>query len=325
MHIAETFGPTDDIPAAKIITFEGEARSGKGTSVRAVHEQLTAEGREVVVIDQGQKFRTLAKLALDQKINLADQRAVSDFLDRPATRPAMLELLASLGDKDETEINALLYTQEVGTGSAYVAQNAASHPLAVGLLFDQVRHAVLRGADTILIDGRSMEKYGRQMAEEKIAQFVMGFYFRCDASIAARRQTGIFMDIGAMDDAKKLQLFDAIIKIGDRNRQDTLREVDPMLEPENAYPLHPGRFMADDDAYVHAETLNALLSGMVSINTSYTRSVEEMTQPVVALATHALGLHDGERQRFRRDPGLWSDFEEFEDPRRSSRVLRVVA
>jgi cytidylate kinase len=320
MHIAETFGPTDTIPKTKIITFEGEARSGKGTSVRAVHDQLIKENRQVVVIDQGQKFRVLAKLALDRGVILQDQAAVTVFLRDPATRPNMLELLGSLKSMDTEAINALLYTQDVSSGSAQIAQNANAHPLAVGLLFDQVEKAVEDDADTVLIDGRSMEKYGRQMAEQKKAQFVVGFYFRCDASIAARRTTGIFVDMDAMSVEEKLRLLEAITKIGDRNRQDTHREVDPMLEPGNAYPLHAADFAANDTEFVHQATLDALLSGMVSMNTSYTRSVEEMTEPVVAIATRALSLHDTELERFTAERKLWSDFKEFDDPRRTATV-----
>ncbi len=316
MHIAETFKPADTIPKTKIITFEGEARSGKGTSVRVVQARLLTDGRSVLVIDQGQKFRVLAKLAQDRSVELQDQTAVTGFLRNPGTRPAMLKLLTSLKTMKSDEVNALLYTQAVSMGSAQIAQNADAHPLAVGLLFDEVQQAVNDSIDTVLIDGRSMEKYGRQMAEQKKAQFVMGFYFRCDASIAARRTTGIFVDMDAMSVDEKLVLLEAITKIGDRNRQDTLREVDPMLEPANAYPLHVADFAVNDVRHVRQATLDALLSGMVSINTSYTRSVEEMTEPVVMLAAQALDLHDSEADRLAKNPKLWATFEEFGDPRR---------
>jgi len=115
---------------------------------------------------------------------------------------------------------------------------------------------------------------------------------------------------------EKLVLLEAITKIGDRNRQDTLREVDPMLEPANAYPLHVADFASNDTHYVRQATLDALLSGMVSINTSYTRSVEEMTEPVVMIAAQALELHDAETSKLSGKPESWSSFKEFEDPRR---------
>jgi len=317
MHIAETYSPADRIPSTKIITFEGEARSGKGTSVRAVRERLVAEGRKVVVIDQGQKFRTLAKLAVERGVELSEQAEVTTFLASPQTRPAMLKLLNKVAKMRPGAVNDLLYTQQISNGSSEIGKNAKAHPLVVGLLFDEVRQAATNGIDTVLIDGRAMEKYGRQMAEEHMGQFAMGFYFRCDAAIAARRIMGNFMDVDAMGVDQKLELLETITKVSNRNRDDTLREVDPMHEPANAYPLHTADFNVSDPVYVHQATLDALMSGMVSINTSYTRSVAEMTDPVVALATHALELHDRELERFTGNPQLWSGFQEFEDPRRS--------
>jgi hypothetical protein len=58
------------------------------------------------------------------------------------------------------------------------------------------------------------------------------------------------------------------------------------------------------------------------MNTSYTLSVAEMTEPVVALATRALSLHDTELNRFQHQPKLWSDFDEFNDPRRTTMAHR---
>ncbi len=284
--------PAKAAPATKVLTFEGEARSGKGTSVQAVRESLVARGRSVLFIDQGVKFRTLAKLARDKGVSLDDQAQLTDFLLDPDSRRAMLELLDQVTRMERSEIDALLYTPEVTTGSAQVGANPNAHPIVIELLFDQVRQAVQAGTDIVLIDGRRMEHYGRQMADEGVAQFVLGFYFRCDAAIAARRVTGIFVDMDKMNTDEKLQLLDAITKVSDRNRQDVLRSVDPMLEPANAYPLHTAVFQVDDEAYVTQAAMDALLSGIVSINTSYTRSVAEMTEPVVALASRALALFE---------------------------------
>lgn len=276
----------------RLITFEGEARSGKGTSVRAVREALQAAGHEVSFIDQGQKFRAFARLALDRQVPLEDQNAVSEFLNDPTARDEMLALLKTVGKMEQPEIDALLYTQEVATGSAQIGMNPHSQHLLVDVLFDQVQNIVTDDKpDIILIDGRDMADKGRKMANQGIAQFLLGYYFRCDTAIAARRTEGIFVEMDKMNVDEKLQLLDAITRISDRNRQDALRSVYPMREPANAYPLHTADFQVDDKAYVTQAAKSALESGVVSIDTSYTRSVQEMTGPVMALTTRALELH----------------------------------
>jgi len=52
---------------ARLITFEGEARSGKGTSARAARKALERAGQRVTFIDNGQKYRVLARLAVDHR------------------------------------------------------------------------------------------------------------------------------------------------------------------------------------------------------------------------------------------------------------------
>jgi cytidylate kinase len=321
MHFAETFGPTDVLSPTLLLTFEGEARSGKGTSVEAVRWALAERDYDVRVIDQGRKFRTLARLALDSGVALDKPAAVSAFLRDEKTQPGMLELLESLDTMDDAQVKTLLYTQEVGNGSGKIGARPEAHPMVIDLLFKQVKQAVDAKADVVLIDGRCMEKYGRQMAKDKIAQFVLGFYFRCDVAIAARRVTSIITDTSKMTDAEKLRMFDALMGISGRNRDDVLRPTDPMEEPEDALQLHLRRFHGQlhDAEYVRLKTLEALRKGAVSMDTSYTETVGQMTDSVVALAIQALDMQREEMGRFALDPRLWGKPQRYGEP-----LLRVV-
>lgn len=274
---------------AKLITFEGEARSGKGTSCKAVYQACLKAGYSVTFIDQGQKYRVLARLATDQGVDLTDQPAISVFLKKPETRAQLLELLETIAHYDQSQIDLLLYTDEMSTGSAQFGVNELTHEIVLELLFDQVRRAADRGTEVILIDGRTMADKGRQMARQGIADFLLGFYFRCDTAIAARRTEGIFADTDKMPVEEKLRLLDGIIRISERNRQDTLRSVNPMREPGGALAFHTDEFY-DDSKYVDELTRQGLAAGVISINTSYTRAVEEMTAPVVAISMRALAL-----------------------------------
>lgn len=313
MHIFESFDPGCEIPITKVLTFEGEARSGKGTSVRAFNEALGEVGRSVLTIDQGLKFRTLACLALgrnDPELLLEDQDYLSEFLIADTTRDDMLSLLGDVAVMPRDKMDALLYTSDISKASGMVGKNPLSHDIAISLLFDQVKVAANNKVDTVLIDGRCMEKYGRRIADEQIAQYVMGFYFRCDAAVAARRTTGIFVDHHKMSVPDRLCLLEEITKISDRNRSDTLRSVDPMREPANSYRLDLSSF-DDNPEFVDQYTVEALQSGMIALTTTYTKSVEEMTVPVVAIARRAVEIHDEERQAFMADPALWNKYSVF--------------
>ena len=275
---------------ARLITFEGEARSGKGTSARAARKALERAGQRVTFIDNGQKYRVLARLAVDRGIDLFDQAAIGNFLRSPKVRAELLDLLEEVTRLDQPEVDALLYTSDISTGSAQFGAHALTHPIVLDLLFDQVRRAADSGAQVILLDGRTMAAKGRQMASQGIADFVLGFYFHCDAAVAARRTEGIFANIDEMDTDEKLRLLDGLMRISERNRQDTLRSVDPMREPNGALTLHTDEFRAGDAAYLDTLTSQALSAGVISMNTSYTRSVEEMTGPVTEITLRALGI-----------------------------------
>ncbi len=276
----------------RLITFEGEARSGKGTSARTVRQSLLAAGHRVVYIDQGQKFRAFARLALDRGVALTDQLAVGEFLEDLSARTELLHLLSLVAKMEQPEVEALLYTPEVSTGSARIGSHPRAQQVVMDVLLDQVRGiAGSESADIILIDGRDLIVKAHKMEAEGIAELLLGFFFRCDAAIAARRTEGIFVDLASMDTDEKLRLLDAIVRISERNRQDALRGVHPLREPMRAYPLHTLEFRPDDEEYVTQATREALASGVVSVNTSYTRSVQEMTDPVVALVERAMRVH----------------------------------
>jgi len=278
--------------AVKLITFEGEARSGKGTSARAVCDVFTTASQTVIYIDQGQKFRAFARLALDRGVSLDDQLAVSAFLQDAGIRKELLQLLALVAKMEEPEVEALLYTQEISEGSAKIGMNAHSQQIIVDVLFDQVRD-ISKSGDTnmVIIDGRDMIVKARAMQDQGFATFILGFYFRCDAAIAARRTEGIFVDVEDMDADDRLRLLDTILKVSDRNRRDAMRSVHPLREPGNAYALHTIDFRSDDSEYVDAAARVAQASGAVSVDTSYTRNVEEMTAPVIALSKRVVELH----------------------------------
>ena len=73
---------TDFLPP-RLITFDGEARSGKGTIVQFTKDYLRDElGLKVMLIDRGQTFRTLVVAATRAGVDLDDAEAIEDMAVR---------------------------------------------------------------------------------------------------------------------------------------------------------------------------------------------------------------------------------------------------
>jgi cytidylate kinase len=273
-----------------VLTFGGEARSGKGTSVDAVHQRLDEVKVQHRVIDQGLKFRALAELAVGTRLALDDPTVISEFLTKSQTHIDLLSMLNDVATMNKEDVRSLLYNSAISEASGQIGRVPISHDVTVRLLKNEVVEAKERGDKVILIDGRAMEKYGQQFQDEKIALFVLGYYFRCDSSVAAARSLGLFVDHENMTDAQKIHLLAEIMKIRERNRSDALRERDPMREPVRAYPLDLPNFYnwKPGDNTVYGKTHDATQVKMVKLDTTYTHTVEEMTKPVVAMSMHAL-------------------------------------
>ena len=68
-------------PLPKLVTFDGQARSGKGTIVSLVKDYLRDElGRQVMLIDAGQVFRVLVVVMTEDGIDLDNPTAIDAYL-----------------------------------------------------------------------------------------------------------------------------------------------------------------------------------------------------------------------------------------------------
>lgn len=277
------------------MTFEGDGGSGKGTSVTAVAEALTNDDRRVLRVDQGAKFRTLGYYADKCSINLDSETELLKYLEAESTRTAALGLLGSFALKPEDDVYDLLHTSRLDDAAKLIAQQPASHRLAVGIMFDQVDEAAHDGIDTVLIDGRAMEPYGREMHDRKLGVYPLAFYFRCDSLIAAQRRLKDFRDVEAMSNDDQQRLLRVITRIAKRNADDSRRDVDPMENADHAFNLNLLRGLPEDPD-LRLDALDQIIeTGVVSTDTSYTRSKEQMTGPVVEITRHV--LQDTDRRR----------------------------
>lgn len=274
----------EDEFVARIVTFEGGARSGKGTTVRAVARELRSLDHEVLVIDQGLKFRSLAYLAIGKGLDLSRPQVVDEYLQQDTTRHRMMTLLAGVAGMANTERDRLLYTREMSAASAQIGASDFSHPLAVGLMKDQIEDASCRGIHDILIDGRSLEGYALEMQERKLAAHVLSIYFACDSTVAAQRSTGFFGEVYSLSDDQRTTLLKSAHEIIKRNSSDMNREVDPLRAPGDAYVFDFMHFDSNREA-VLGDIRN---HKRMYVDTTATQSIDNMTGPMIEVVTTLL-------------------------------------
>ncbi len=265
----------------KLITFDGEARSGKGTIVSGVKDYLRDEcGYKVMLIDAGQVFRVLVVAASRSGVDLDDPAALDAFLRDETEAEKCVRLVKDVYHMSKDERDALLYTNEVGANSAKVGARPLSQEFKDDILRKWYHDAHNESYDVILHDGRALEETGAMLERESLCDFVMGLYFTCDGIVGARRTLGFatrqYSDLSSDDKASVDELVE---QIKERNRKDAERAVQPVVPPLDAavfaLPQAP-------------RELTSQRRPMFVFDTSAEMTKSEMIMPVARLAAQAL-------------------------------------
>jgi cytidylate kinase len=225
---------TGELP--KLVTFDGEARSGKGTIVQTTKDYLRDKcGYKVMLIDAGQVFRVLVIAASRAGIDLMDSEALDAFLADPIEIEKCVELVKAVYHMEKTERDALLYTNEIGANSAVVGARPLSQDFKDELLKKWLHDAHIEGYQVVLLDGRTLEQVGKMLEAEGLCDFILGLYFICDPIIGAQRTLGVahksYAELGENDKKSVDQLVE---QINERNRKDKERAVQPITPPVGA-------------------------------------------------------------------------------------------
>jgi cytidylate kinase len=277
----------------RLVTAGGWARSGKGTSMSHLKGSLESSGKSVALIDQGIKFRAMGIVAIESGEPLDSPATLESFLHTAKAQEATMDVIEEVGMMDEAARKARLYTPDISKASGKVGKVPSAHVIAVRLLRTQVAESVEAETDIVIIDGRSIEKYAKQFDDEGMAKFVIGWFFKCDPAIAARKSLGICGEVEDMGSDDRQSLLSEILNISDRNRSDTLRDVDPLQEPPRAYHLDLLTYGAEEYGTPYKRAYDILdRHGLAVVDTSYTNCIEEMTGPVTELSRYAL-FHRG--------------------------------
>lgn len=265
----------------KLITFDGEARSGKGTIVSRVKDCLRDEhGYRVMLIDAGQVFRCLVVAATNRGVDMDDPTAIDRFLGDEESAEACVQFVKAVYHMEKIDRDALLYSSEIGVNSAKIGARPLSQEFKDRLLRKWLRDAGAEGFEIVLLDGRALEEVGKRLEAEHLCTYILGFYFICDPNIGALRTLGFAADqIEALSaqDRKRVEMLAS--EIVQRNQADAERDVQPIVPPVDAPTIKlPDSTEINMSASRH----------MAIVDTSAVMTKDQMTDPIERLVISLL-------------------------------------
>lgn len=265
----------------KLITFDGEARSGKGTIVQLVKDSLRDDsGYKVMLIDAGQVFRCLVVAATNRGVDLENPAAIDAFLGNDTSAEECVGFVKAVYHMQKIDRDALLYTNEVGVNSAKIGARPLSQAFKDQLLKKWLRDAHTEGYDIVLLDGRALEEVGKMLESENLCDFIIGLYFVCDPIVGAMRTLGYAASqYNELNASQRAEVDGLVTQINARNDADRLRAVQPIVPPKDA-----PTFVLPEVSANH----NGEARFMATIDTSARLSKHQMAGPVVALVSSIL-------------------------------------
>lgn len=269
-----------------LVTFDGEARSGKGTIVQITKDYLRDErGYRVMLIDRGQTFRVLVVAAERAGVDLDNPEAIDTYLENEENITSCVQFVKDVYHMTKDERDALLYTNAVGVNSAKIGARPASQDFVKMLTKKWVRDAGEEGYEIVLVDGRALETVSREMDAEGLCDYRMGLYFICDAKVGARRTLGYAKTpYDKLSDDEKAAVDQLVEQIETRNYSDRHNRVNDehrLVPPAGALtyalPNVPSAAKTDDVP-------------MYIIDTSAELTKDEMSLPVATFVADMLTL-----------------------------------
>lgn len=231
-----------DNPLPKLVTFDGEARSGKGTIVSLVKDYLRDElHRQVMLIDAGQVFRVLVVMMTEDSVDLDDADAMDAYLSDAQNQERGVTRVKEVYHMTKSEREALFYTPLIGVNSAKVGGRPLSQEFKDGLLRKWLRDARTEGFEIVLLDGRALGEVGSMLEHEGLCRYALELFFVCDPVISAQRSIGLMpRPYDELDAETRRQIDELVPQIIARNQADAERAVQPVVPPEGA-----PRYMVD--------------------------------------------------------------------------------
>lgn len=204
------------------VAVDGPAGSGKSTVAKIIAQKL-----DIIYVDTGAMYRSIAYFSIDKNIDINDELAVANLLNDidlkiiPNKDGQKIEL-------DGFDITDLIRTQEIGQGASIVAQYERVRTILGNM---QKQMAV---DYSVIMDGRDIGTNILPNAEVKIY---------LDAGVKQRalrrgeelKAKGLTVDFGAIEEEIRL-----------RDKADIERELNPLRQAEDAVYIDTTDFTIDE-------------------------------------------------------------------------------
>lgn len=261
----------------QLVTFDGEARSGKGTIVQATKDYVRDSlHKKVMLIDRGQTFRVLVVAATRAGVDLDNTEALDAFLNDKKNVAECTQFVKDVYHMDRDERDALIYTNEVSANSAKVGARPSSQVFVANLTKKWLYDAGQEGYEVVLIDGRALKAIASEMDDEGLCEYRLGLYFICDAQVGARRTLGFAgTPYDDLTNEERTSVDELVAQIVERNERDQKRATEPLIRPADA----PVCVLPDMAPAANADSNMPMLI----IDTSAELSKKAMSQPVAEL------------------------------------------
>lgn len=204
------------------IAVDGPAGSGKSTVAKIIAKKL-----DIIYVDTGAMYRSIAYHSIDRNIDLKDESAVADLLNDMKLKiiPNKDGQKIELNDKDITD---LIRTQEIGQGASIVAQ----YEKVRTTLGDMQKQMAVDYS--VIMDGRDIGTNILPNAEVKI-YLDAGVKQRALRRSAELEEKGEVVDFSAIEDEIKM-----------RDKADIERELNPLRQAEDAIYIDTTSFTIDE-------------------------------------------------------------------------------
>jgi hypothetical protein len=266
-----------------LITVQGQARSGKGTLAAALKVDLATEF-SVHLIDQGLKFRIIAERYLQDGADIEDIDAIGAYLESDGYS-SVLKQLSVVGSMGKDDIQRVYYTPQINNASGMVGKSAVAQKKVVELLIDQVTNEA-KTNDIIILDGRAMLEKGRKLESMGVVRYPLALDVKCSSLVAAQRITDLVKPIEDLTPEEAKRLLIQVSDIDKRNSADARRKVYASLPISGAFEFDVTHYHspAEFDEAVD----QAIATGSISLDNSYTRKKDEFTIPAIKLVRGVL-------------------------------------